>query len=211
MQQIAEGDLVFSACSLEQTHCGPFAGLAATGKRVQLTLLSLDQIRDGIVIEHNSTSSGPAVLRQLAVPAFHSWPLHQPHILEQATATLPAATLQANKETVRDLLGALSRGAFTAATHAGLTPLVDGFVELRRAFPDLTLTPVVQIAEGQLVATRATLHGTHLDALYGFPATGRSISWDFFCLAQVADRVVVDQQSLADWNAALAQLGLLTL
>jgi predicted ester cyclase len=61
------------------------------------------------------------------------------------------------------------------------------------------------------VATRATLRGTHLGSLYGLPATGRSISWDVFCLARVEDGAVVEQQSLFDWNDALAQLGLLAM
>jgi predicted ester cyclase len=208
-QQVAEGDLVFSYGAVEMTHYGPFAGVAPTGKRIALELWSLDEVREGLVVQHNSASSWADVLRQLGVPAFQAWPARVPGAIPRSD-NLPVAQRQANKATVCALLDALSRGAFgaTVAT-AGPNDLSDRFVELRRAFPDLSLTPLAQIAEGDLVATRAELRGTHLGALYGFPATGRALRWEFFCLAQVVDGVVVAQQSSADWNDALAQLGLL--
>jgi predicted ester cyclase len=211
LQQIAEGDLVCTYCALELTHRGTFAAVAPTGRRVSLEVLSLDQVRDGVVVEHNSTSTWPDVLRQLGAPAFASWPSRRPRTLAQQHRSQPAATLRANKAAVIEMLAALSRGAFAAYASDNLGDLVDRFVELLRAFPDLALTPVVQIAEGDLVATRATLRGAHLGVLYGTAGSGKAISWDIFCLARVADGAVVEQQSLIDWNAALAQLGLLAM
>lgn len=211
MQQIAEGDLVFSYCAVAMTQRGPFAGVAPTGRRITLELWSLDEVRDGLVVQHNSASTWADVLRQLGVPAFQPWPPRVPGTLAHDSA-VPAAGRQANKAAVSKLLAALSRGAFGAdVVAAGPGELSDRFVELRRAFPDLSLAPLVQIAEGDLVATRAELRGTHLGALYGLPATGKALRWELFCLAQVVDGVVVAQQSSADWNAALAQLGVLAL
>lgn len=208
-QQIAEGDLVFSYAAIEMTHCGPFAGVAPSGTRVCLELWSFDELRDEVVVQHNSASSWADVLRQLGVPAFQRWPAKATGGLAD-NADSDLAQQHANKAVVRALLDALSRGAFGIDTAvAGPGALADRFVELRRAFPDLSLSPLVQIAEGELVATRAALHGTHLGALYGFPATGRAISWEFFSLARVVDGVVVAEQSSADWNAGLAQLGLM--
>jgi predicted ester cyclase len=211
-QQIAEGDLVCTYCALELTQIGPFAGIAPLGKRVALEVLSLDRVHDGLVVEHNSASTWSDVLRQLNAPAFRAWPARLPRLLTQLQAIRPETLLRHNKGVAVKLLDDLSQGEFADACEIpGLSDLVDRFVELHRAFPDLTLTPVVQLGEGELVATRATLRGTHLGSLYGLPATGRSISWDVFCLARVEDGAVVDQQSLFDWNGALAQLGLLAM
>jgi predicted ester cyclase len=208
-QQVAEGDMVFSYAAIELTHCGPFAGVAPTGTRVCLELWSFDELRDGVVVQHNSASSWADVLRQLGVPAFQRWPTKAAGGIPD-NAGCDLAQRQANMAVVRELLDALGHGAFGAgAAPAGPSALADRFVELRRAFPDLSLTPLVQIAEGELVATRAALRGTHLGTLYGFPATGRAISWEFFSLAHVVDGVVVAEQSSADWNAGLAQLGLM--
>lgn len=211
MQQIAEGDLVFSYATVAMTHCGPFAGVAPTGKRITVEVLSLDEVRDGLVVQHNSASTWADVLRQLGVPAFQPWPARVPGTLSHGV-DVPAARRQANKAAALELLDALSRGAFGAdVVAAGPGELSDRFVELRCAFPDLSLTPLVQIAEGDLVATRAELRGTHLGALYGLPATGRNLRWEFFALMRVVAGVVVAQQSSPDWNDALAQLGLLAL
>jgi predicted ester cyclase len=211
MQQIAEGDLVFSYGAVAMTHCGPFASVAPTGRRITLELWSLDEVRDGLVVRHNSASTWADVLRQLGAPAFRLWPPRMPGVLSHRSA-VPATGQQANKAAVCELLDALSRGAFGAdVVAAGPGELSDRFVELRRAFPDLSLAPLVQIAEGDLVATRAELRGTHLGTLYGLPATGKALRWEFFCVAHVVDGVVVAQQSSADWNDALAQLGLLAL
>ncbi|NTU79253.1 MAG: ester cyclase [Chloroflexales bacterium] len=145
------------------------------------------------------------------MPAFQPWPPRVPGTLSHGV-DVPAARQQANKAAVRELLDALSRGTFGAAVvAAGPGELSDRFVELRRAFPDLSLTPLVQITEGDLVVTRAELRGTHLGPLYGIPATGKTLRWEFFCLMHVADGVIVAQQSSPDWNDALAQLGLLAM
>lgn len=211
MQQIAEGDRVFSYGAVAMTHRGPFAGVAPTGRRITVELWSLDEVRDGLVVQHNSASTWADVLRQLGVPAFRPWPPRVPGSLSHGI-DVPAPGQQANKAAVSELLDALSRGAFGAdVVAAGPGELSDRFVELRRAFPDLSLAPLVQIAEGDLVATRAELRGTHLGTLYGLPATGKALRWEFFCFTHVVDGIVVAQQSSADWNDALAQLGLLAL
>lgn len=210
MQQIAEGDLVCTYNALEVTQVGLFAGVEPAGGRINLEVLSLDQVHDGIVVEHNSASSWADVLRQINAPAFRAWPARQPYTLTMQQPAQHSADPQQLKAVALRVLEAMSCGDY-ADTYdsSSMNDLADRFIELRRAFPDLQLTPVVQIAEGALVLTRSTLRGTHLASLYGFPATSRTISWDFFCLARVEDETVVAQQSMFDWNAGLAQLGLL--
>jgi predicted ester cyclase len=163
------------------------------------------------VVQHNSATTWADVLRQFGVPAFQPWPPQVPRALAHA-GDVPVVRQQANKAIVRELLDALSRGAFGAdVVAAGPGELSDRFVELRRAFPDLSLAPLVQVSEGDLVATRAELRGSHLGTLYGIPATGKTLRWEFFSLMHVIDGVVVAQQSSPDWNDAMAQLGLLAL
>lgn len=47
---VAEGDTVVSRWTLTGTHAGEFLGAAATGRRVRVTGMSLDHIRDGVVV-----------------------------------------------------------------------------------------------------------------------------------------------------------------
>jgi predicted ester cyclase len=120
-----------------------------------------------------------------------------------------AYTLAANKAVVARLLESLSQGDERAATRQdGIGQLQEQLAAIRSAFPDLAYTLVMQVAEGNLVATRATLRGTHQGALFGFAPSGKAISWDFFSFARVAGNAVVEHSGAADWTAALIQLGL---
>ena len=208
-RQIAEGDRVFTYGAVGLTHAGPFAGVAPTGKRVTLEGFSLDQVLDGIVIEHNSTTTWPDVLRRISAPGFAAWPPRDPRPLAQGQYAATEMPPEAGKRVVAELLAALGRGdAAAAAGHIDAGALRAEFAAIRAAFPDLALTLVGQVAEGDLAGTRATLRGTHGGALFGHAPTGRAIAWDHFSLARVAGGAVVEVRASADWTAAALQLGL---
>jgi predicted ester cyclase len=182
-----------------------------TDRRVTIEGFSLDRVTDGVVVEHNSTTSWADVLRQLGAPGFAAWPARAPRSLGGAVTAPagPPSSASAHKAAVAWLLRALSRGdAALVAEHPGAGALPDEFAAIRAAFPDLEYVPICQIAEGDRVGMRATLRGTHTGALFGLAATGKAIVWDVFCLARVAGGVVVEARGSADWNAVLGQLGL---
>ena len=59
---------------------------------------------------------------------------------------------------------------------------------LRSAFPDLTMTVADLLAEGDRVAARVVLTGTHTGAdLMGIPATGRKVEVEQFHIMQCND------------------------
>ena len=212
VQQIAEDNKVFSYSVTEFTHVGPFAGIAATARRVALGGLFLDQAADGRVVEHNGTTAWPDVLRQIGHPTFADWPAHTPRMLAQPAISEPrtSAILAANKRVVAQLLEDVSRGNTDAISrHDGIGELRDEFTAIRTAFPNLIYELVMQVAEGDLVGTRATLRGTHRGELYSLPPTGKAIAWDFFSFARVANGTVVEHNGSADWTAALFHLGLI--
>lgn len=75
---------------------------------------------------------------------------------------------------------------FIAATHVdhtpgsppGLPPGPAGFKQFGSlyftAFPDLRVIIEDQVAEGEMVVTRWTTHGTNTGSLFGMPATNKS-------------------------------------
>ena len=207
MQQIAEGDSVFSYLALQFTHAGAFGGVEPEGRRVTLAGFSLDRVDDGIVVEHNSTTTWPDVLRQIGAPSFQTWPPYAARPLAMWSRAYGTPT--ETKAIVARLLRSISRGDETAALrHDGIGVLVADFAAIRAAFPDLAYTLVHQISQGDLVGTRATLHGTHSGALYGLPPTGKTITWDYFSLTRVVEGAVVEHIGSADWTAALVHLGM---
>jgi predicted ester cyclase len=77
-------------------------------------------------------------------------------------------SIEANKAIVRRVLEALDQQNFDSLKeHPGLYQTVVRQPIIRAAFPDLRTTIEHQVAEGDTVATRATLRGTHRGALFG--------------------------------------------
>ena len=73
-----------------------------------------------------------------------------------------------NKVIVRQVPEVLDRQEYDAlAAHPGLVKTMPQQPLIRRAFPDLQTTVKLQMAEGEMVATMATLRGTHLGEFMG--------------------------------------------
>ncbi|WP_077002642.1 ester cyclase [Variovorax sp. KK3] len=67
---VAEGEKVLVRLTIHATHTGAFGDMAATGKRIEVSVLDLFQIRDGVLIEHWALLDNLGMLKQLgALPA----------------------------------------------------------------------------------------------------------------------------------------------
>ena len=64
---VAEGEKVLARLRVKGTHRGELMGLPATGKRIDIAVLDLFQIRDGMLIEHWALLDNLGMLRQLGV------------------------------------------------------------------------------------------------------------------------------------------------
>lgn len=77
----------------------------------------------------------------------------------------------------------------------------------RAAFPDLRIEIHEQAAEGDLVASRATFHGTHSGSLFGIAATGRQVTMPGLSMVRVADGQIQEGWIQNDLLGLLQQLG----
>ncbi|WP_424216297.1 ester cyclase (plasmid) [Streptomyces sp. BI20] len=77
---------------------------------------------------------------------------------------------------------------------------------LREAFPDFR--PVIhwQTADGDLVTTYKTYHGTHRGEFLGIPPTGRRIGFDTVDAMRVRDGKIVEHWGVADLFSLMQQL-----
>ncbi len=67
---VAEGEKVLVRLTIHATHTGPFGDMAATGKRINVSVLDLFQVRDGVLIEHWALLDNLGMMKQLgALPA----------------------------------------------------------------------------------------------------------------------------------------------
>ncbi|HUU74912.1 MAG TPA: ester cyclase [Methanoregulaceae archaeon] len=88
----------------------------------------------------------------------------------------------------------------------GLKQYVTAF---RTAFPDLHITFEDQVAEGDNVATRITLRGTHKGELAGIPATGREVKITSISIDRLEAGKFVETHISSDTLGLLQQLGVI--
>jgi len=86
----------------------------------------------------------------------------------------------------------------------GLKGYVDGF---RAAFPDLHITFEDMVAEGDKVASRITLRGTHKGELAGIPATGKQVTVSGMSIDCLEGGKFVETFVVTDVLGLLQQLG----
>ena len=66
---VAEGEKVLVRLRVQATHTGPCGDRAATGRRIDIGVLDLFQIRDGVLIEHWALLDNLGMLKQLGAIA----------------------------------------------------------------------------------------------------------------------------------------------
>jgi steroid delta-isomerase-like uncharacterized protein len=73
--------------------------------------------------------------------------------------------------------------------------------------PDLKVDILDMIAEGDKVATRYTVEGTHEGDLFGVPPTGRRVSIESFTVERVSDGRIREHWRVTDTLDMMQQLG----
>ena len=77
---------------------------------------------------------------------------------------------------------------------------------LREAFPDAAVTLEDIVAEGDWVAYRLTIRGTHTGEFLGVPATRRQVAVGFFAIVRIVDGKIVEEWGGLDQADLLRQL-----
>ena len=95
----------------------------------------------------------------------------------------------------------------------GLPPGIEGYRlkvgAFTSAFPDLQITYEHMIAEGDMVAGRFTLTGTHQGEFAGIPATGKQVSVTGHDFVRLTDGKLVEHWVEMDTLGMMQQLGVI--
>jgi steroid delta-isomerase-like uncharacterized protein len=75
------------------------------------------------------------------------------------------------------------------------------------AFPDLLWTVEDMVAEGDTVALRYTMKGTHRGSFAGVPPTGRAVVAQSMAFYRLVDGKIVEERAQLDMLGVLQQLG----
>ena len=81
-----------------------------------------------------------------------------------------------------------------------------GYELVKRAFPDLRIRIDDLVADGDKVALRLTLSGTHQGEFQGIPATGRTVSYVSHEFYRVADGFIAEEWICSDMASLFRQL-----
>jgi steroid delta-isomerase-like uncharacterized protein len=88
----------------------------------------------------------------------------------------------------------------------GLKEMVQGY---REALSDLRVSIDQQFTDGEYVATRITIRGTHDGDLMGTPATGKQVEFTGLTVSRIADGRIAEEWELVDTIGLLGQVGAL--
>jgi len=82
--------------------------------------------------------------------------------------------------------------------HRGVDGLLEMVETFRSALPDLAVTVDHQFADGDYVATRFTVRGTHDGELLGAPPTGRPVAMTGITVSRCEDGRIAEEWELVD-------------
>jgi len=117
-----------------------------------------------------------------------------------------------NKELVRKYFAALSgqpKPVELVNLYVEEQPLRDHILQTEIGFPQYFLESEDMIAEGDQVAVKARLRGTHLGTFNGIPATGRYIDVPFHITYRIKNGKIIDHWMIMDSLVFLQQLGVM--
>ena len=83
------------------------------------------------------------------------------------------------------------------------------FRQFRQAFPDIRITVVRTVSEGDVVAAHCVVTGSHRGDLLGTPATNRSVTFSGMCIVKAAGNQFVEGWNTFDFLTCYQQIGLL--
>ena len=180
---VADGDWVATRWLGGGTHTGgPLltvkGNLEATGNYFQIDGMTWHTIKDGQIVESIGHEDTLGLMLQLGVlPSPPPATVDKEHNQELVNRYFQDIMSEGKLEVIEEILA--PDFAFIIPTQpepiAGYEAF-RGFVQyLRNAFPDIKFTALRQMAEGEKVAARWSIEGTHEGEFLGAPATGNHV------------------------------------
>ena len=221
---IVEGDKVAVRWIITATHQGEFAGIPATGIEATWTGMTIWRFADGKIVEGWWMKDVLGLLQQLGVippmgPVDFTWGT-------PSEVTGDPGDLAANKEILRrtrdDFWNQRDMGAIdelyatnylghdpTGVHGATLEEFKKSNAEFFTAFPDFHLIIDDEVAEGDKIAKRWTVTGTHKGVFMGIPPTENYITITGINFYRIADGKIVETWWSSDALGMLQQLGVI--
>jgi len=224
---VAEDDKVAVRYSGAGTHQGELQAIPATGKGIRASSISIFRLSDGKIVDKWEQWDRLGLLQQLgAIPgmAHEARSSPEPGAPEAGRASRePSMSTEENKAVVRRFHEEVfnerkvdrADELFTEdyVDHGALPGQAPGLAGAKRKWAgyidgiDGSIWTEDLLAEGDRVAARWTVEGTHRGDLLGIAATGRRFRLGGISIYLVADGKIAEQWEQLDRLGLLQQLG----
>jgi steroid delta-isomerase-like uncharacterized protein/4-oxalocrotonate tautomerase family enzyme len=223
---ITEGNLSTIRMTWTATHTGKFGDIPASNKRITVTSIGIDRVIDGKITEGWGELNMLGMLQQMgAIPT----PDAQP---QAASNNSNQAHKQEGKHAARnrdiihrfyEAVNSKQREVFYEIVHpdfvnhggaagdiVGPQALIDSLNPFYEAMPDWHVSEDFVVAQGDRVASRGTITGTHKGSFMGVPPTGKKVSWTGIIIYRLdEDGMIIERWQDFDRIGMLQQMGVI--
>ncbi len=215
---ITEGDLSTIRMTWRATHTGPFGDIPASGGKVEVTSIGIDRVIGGKITEGWGELNMLGMLQQMGAIPMPDQPAQQP-LSEDEQVKRNRSVIDQFYDAVnskrRDDLRALVHPDFV--NHGGATgdlvgpdALLESLEQFYTAMPDWHVSEDYVVAQGDRVASRGTITGTHLGNFMGVPPSGKKAAWTGIIIYRLDDDgMIVERWQDFDALSMLQQLGVI--
>ena len=94
------------------------------------------------------------------------------------------------------------------ASHSiGVETFRQEIMQLRSVFPDIAMTIIHLLADGDKVVAHFQVRGTHKGEFIGIPATGKKVEFSGITIVRIANGKLAERWNIADRYGLLQQFG----
>jgi predicted ester cyclase len=192
---LVDGEHAIVLARFRGTHRGELMGIPATGRAVEFSVIHVDRVVDGRVVEHRGELDSAGLMQQLGTP-----PAELRAVVDEMFRRIDG----------RDWPSAIELIAPECRFRVGSQTMTReqwrGFSEgFYRSFPDGRHEHEVIVAGDRAIEIGRYV-GTHRGDFQGIAPTGRRVSFGYIGVTRVVDGKVVDQQVEIDSAALMQQL-----
>ena len=218
---VAQGDTVVGHWIASGTHTGQPLRLTggtvpANGKRFEIEGMSWFRIVNGKITEALINEDALGMVIQLGIFPSLQAPPQSP--MAQRNGTLAARYFtEVMNEGKLEVVDEIASPDFTLHIPTipepirGRQGLKQFAIRVRNGLPDVHFTLERQVVDGDIVAVRWTLTGTHLGEFLGVMPTGRRVTDVGADLFRIADGQILEIRIIENDLALMQQLGILSL
>ncbi len=223
---ITEGDLSTIRMTWTATHTGKFGDIPASGNRITVTSIGIDRVINGKITEGWGELNMLGMLQQMGAipsPDAQSQPAQSANNQSHKSE---GQHVKRNREIIHRFYEAVNskhREVFYELVHpdfvnhggaagdlVGPQALIDSLNPFYEAMPDWHVSEDYVVAQGDRVASRGTITGTHLGNFMGVPPTGKKVSWTGIIIYRLDDDgKIIERWQDFDAVSMLQQMGVI--